>query len=97
MMRIESASRRRLVVLVTLVSIVLLALVVLSGFTSANPDGLEWSLFDFAGLTKPDTLFAGVWAIIGEGPLVEALSGAVGVLLVLGLAYLVFWHLSRRG
>jgi len=93
----ESTSRRSIVVLVMLVSIVLLVLVVLTGLASTNPDGLEWSLFDFAGLTKPEAYFAGLWAILGEGPLVDALSGAVGVLLVLGLAYLLFWRLSRKG
>ena len=44
----------------TLVIIIVLSVIVL-GVASQNPDGFEWSLFDFAGISEPEGGFEGIW------------------------------------
>jgi hypothetical protein len=89
-------SIKRFVFPTLLVVMGLLALVILAGLASQNPDGFEWAVFDFAAIMEPEGGFAGIWAFLGEGPLVDLLTGTVGVLVVLGLACLLFWVASRK-
>jgi hypothetical protein len=79
------------VVLIAVISIVILA-----GLASDNPDGFEWALFDFAGVQEPEGGFEGILSFLGEGPLVDVLTGAIGILIVLVIGYVFFRVASRK-
>ena len=76
--------------------IVITSFVVLTGLASENPDGFEWSLFDWAGVPEPESGFAGIFAFLGEGPLVDVFTGAIGIILVLILAFAFFKFTSKK-
>ena len=86
----------RFVIPVVVVVIAILSVVIFAGLASSNPDGFEWALFDFSGVPEPEGTFEGVWAFLGEGPVVEALTGAIGVIIVLVLGMVVFKALARN-
>ncbi len=81
---------------VLLTSIAVVAFLILSGLASGNPDGFEWALFIFAGVAEPEAAFEGVFAFLEESPLVDVLTGTIGILAVLGLGYLLFKFATRK-
>lgn len=84
-------------VIPTIVVIVLiLSIVILGGLASSNPDGFEWAFFQFANATEPESGFEGMWAFLGEGPMVELFTGAVGVLIVFVLGLVLFKVVAKR-
>lgn len=80
--------------LVLAVSIV--AAVIILGVASQNPDGFEWSLFDFAGFTEPEGGFGGIWSFLGDGVAADATTGIIGIIAIFFLGYGLFWVISRR-
>lgn len=72
------------------VTIVLLTLAIFSGFASANPDGFEWAIFEFAGVLEPEGGFEGLFAQFGEGPIIDVVTGSLGIGIALILGYLIF-------
>ncbi len=86
----------RPLVATAVVTIALVSLAIITGFASGNPDGFEWALFDFAGVPEPDGGFPGLWLTVGEGPLVDVLTGSIGILAALGLGFLVFRRVSQE-
>ena len=76
--------------------IVIVTSVILLGVASQNPDGFEWALFDFAGFTEPEGGFSGIWAFMGEGILVDAITGIIGIIVVLIIGYGFFKVASRK-
>ncbi|MFW9799130.1 MAG: energy-coupling factor ABC transporter permease [Candidatus Thorarchaeota archaeon] len=83
-------------VITATITIVLVAVAVLSGFASSNPDGFEWTLFDLAGVPEPEGGFAGIWFSIGEGPILDVVTGSIGILAVFGLGILAFRRVSNH-
>ncbi|MGY5870727.1 MAG: PDGLE domain-containing protein [Candidatus Thorarchaeota archaeon] len=79
----------------TLVIIIVSSVIVL-GVASQNPDGFEWSLFDFAGISEPEGGFEGIWAFLGEGVVVDLVTGIIGIVAILILGYALFWMTSRK-
>jgi hypothetical protein len=77
-------------------TILLVSFIVVFGLASSNPDGFEWVAFDQAGIPEPEGGFEGIWAFLGDGPLVEVFTGAVGIVLVLIIGYGFFWFTSKR-
>ncbi len=75
---------------------VIISILILCGLASENPDGFEWTFFDFAGISEPEGGFEGIWSFLGEGPFVDVISGVLGIVIVLILGYLVFWFTSRK-
>jgi cobalt/nickel transport system permease protein len=86
----------RPLVATAIVTIALVSLAILTGLASGNPDGFEWALFEFAGVPEPVGDFPGLWLTIGEGPVVDAVTGSIGILAVLGLGILVFRRASQE-
>lgn len=80
-----------------LLAAAIVTVVVILGVASQNPDGFEWSLFDFAGVTEPEGGFGGIWSFLGEGVVVDVATGIIGIVAVLLLGYGFFWVISRRG
>lgn len=76
--------------------IIIVTSVILLGVASQNPDGFEWALFDFAGVAEPEGGFAGIWAFLGEGVLVDAITGIIGIIAVLIIGYGFFRLASRK-
>lgn len=82
-------------------ALISLVVVLLSPFASANPDGLERVATDLgfinAGQSAPFQLISD-YAIpfLGETPLSTVLAGAIGVLVVLGLAYMAGRALQKK-
>ena len=76
--------------------IVIVSIVILLGLASQNPDGFEWSLFNFAGISEPEGGFEGIWAFLGEGLVVDLTTGIIGIVAILILGYIVFWITSRK-
>ncbi len=76
--------------------IILVSFIVLLGLASGNPDGFEWVLFDYAGVPEPEGGFEGIWSFLGEGPIVDVFTGAVGIIMVLIAGYALFWITSRK-
>ena len=81
---------------VLLTSIAIVAFLILSGLASGNPDGFEWALFVFAGVPEPAVAFEGIFAFLEESPLVDVLTGTIGIAAVLGLGYLLFKFATRK-
>jgi ABC-type glycerol-3-phosphate transport system permease component len=77
-------------------AVVLVTAVIMLGLASQNPDGFEWSLFEFAGINEPDSGFQGIWAFLGESTVVEVATGIIGIVALLVLGYAFFWITSRR-
>ncbi|MFW9846442.1 MAG: energy-coupling factor ABC transporter permease, partial [Candidatus Thorarchaeota archaeon] len=77
------------------ITMILAALAIFSGFASSNPDGFEWALFDFAGVLEPENAFAGIWSRFGEGPVIDVVTGSIGIVLVLSLGLLLFRRKSH--
>ncbi len=69
---------------------------ILTGLASENPDGFEWALFDWAGVSEPESGYQGLFAFLGEGPLVDVITGALGIIIVLVIAYLFFRYTSGK-
>jgi cobalt/nickel transport system permease protein len=78
------------------VSIVLVSFTIMTGLASSNPDGFEWALFEFAGVTEPEVGYAGLWSFLSESSLVDVLTGSIGIILLLAFAGLVFRRTSKR-
>ncbi len=76
--------------------IIIVPLVIVLGIASQNPDGFEWSLFDFAGVTEPEGGFGGIWSFLGEGVAVDLITGVIGIVAILILGYAFFWMTSRK-
>ncbi len=93
MERNESA---KFVLPIVVVLIAIVSIVILGGLASGNPDGFEWSLFDYAEVTEPEGSFEGIWSFLGEGLVVDVITGVVGIVGVLLLGYLLFRLTSRR-
>jgi len=86
-------SRRQLMnqtIPVVAASIIITAIVVLVGLASENPDGFEWALFVFAGVAEPEHGFEGIFASLSGGQFLDVLLGSFGILIALGLGFLVF-------
>ena len=77
-------------------AIVIVVGVILFGLASQNPDGFEWSLFDVAGVPEPEGNFEGIWAFLGDGAIIEAFTGIIGIFAILLIGYGVFWVFSRK-
>ncbi|MFX1606199.1 MAG: PDGLE domain-containing protein [Promethearchaeota archaeon] len=86
----------RVIIPALIVLFALISVLILTGFASENPDGFEWSLFEWAGITEPESGFGGIFAFLGEGPLVDVVTGGIGIVLILIIAYLFFRFTSRR-
>ena len=80
---------------IVLVLIVITSVLVITGLASENPDGFEWALFDWAGVSEPEGGFGGIFAFLGEGPVIDAITGAIGIIAILVLA-IVFFKLTSR-
>ncbi|MFW9844971.1 MAG: hypothetical protein ACFFEV_10375 [Candidatus Thorarchaeota archaeon] len=76
--------------------VVVVSLVIILGIASQNPDGFEWSLFDFAGVEEPEGGFGGIWSFLGEGVAVDLFTGVIGIVAILILGYAFFWITSRK-
>lgn len=79
-----------------ILSLAIVAVVILFGLASQNPDGFEWSLFDYAGVTEPEGGFEGIWSFLGEGMIVDVATGIIGILAILFLGYALFRITSRK-
>jgi len=85
------------VVLPTIIILVVITTVlILTGIASENPDGFEWALFEWAGVTEPEGGYEGIFSFLGEGPLVDAITGGIGIVAILLIAFLFFRYSSRR-
>ena len=86
----------RVVIPAIIVLFAVISVLILTGFASENPDGFEWSLFEWAGISEPEGGFGGIFSFLGEGPLVDVVTGGIGIVLILIIAYLFFKFASRR-
>ncbi|MFW9959046.1 MAG: energy-coupling factor ABC transporter permease, partial [Candidatus Odinarchaeota archaeon] len=78
-------------------SIIVITSVILICLASQSPDGFEWALFVYAGVPEPENGFEGLWSFLGESQFANAFTGSVGIIAVLGLAYLIFRRISQHG
>lgn len=78
------------------VVIVIVTSVIVFGLASQNPDGFEWAVFDFAGITEPEGGFEGIWAFLGEGIVIEAITGIISILAIFLLGYGFFKLTARK-
>jgi len=92
----EQNESAKFVLPIVVVLIAIVSVVILGGLASGNPDGFEWSLFDYAEVAEPEGGFEGIWSVLGEGPVVDVITGVVGIVGVLLLGYLLFRSTSRR-
>ena len=76
--------------------IIIVSFVIVLGIASQNPDGFEWSLFNFAGIQEPEGGFGGIWSFLGNGIAVELITGIIGIVAILILGYAFFWVTSRK-
>ena len=72
------------------------AFLIFAGLASGNPDGFEWALFVFAGIPEPEGVFEGLFAFLQESPVVDVLTGLLGIAAVLGLGLLFFRFVTRK-
>jgi hypothetical protein len=86
----------RVIIPVVVLLTAVISILILTGLASENPDGFEWALFDWAGITEPEGGFGGIFAFLGEGPLVDVVTGGIGIILILIIAYLFFKFTSRK-
>ena len=92
----EKKSILRQTIPVIAASIIGVAFMVLTGLASQNPDGFEWAFFSFAGITEPTQGFEGVWSFLAEGQFTEVITGSIGILVVIGLGYMIFRRASKE-
>ncbi len=92
----DRSTLTRFVLPAIIIVVGVISLVIVTGLASHNPDGLQWSLFSWAGVAEPAGGFGGIFASLGEGPLVEVFKGITGIILVLIMAYLLFRYSSRK-
>jgi hypothetical protein len=92
----ERSRQLKFLLPIIIVLIAVISLVILTGLASENPDGFEWALFGFAGVEEPEGGFAGIWSFLGEGPLVDVLTGSIGIIVVLVIGYIFFRVTSRK-
>ena len=92
----ERSKQLKVMIPIVVVLIVMISIVILAGLASENPDGFEWSLFEFAGVAEPEGGFEGIWSFLGEGPLVDVLTGSIGIFIVLVIGYIFFKVTSRK-
>lgn len=78
------------------VVVIIVSAVIVLGLASQNPDGFEWSLFEFAGVTEPEGGFEGIWVFLGEGVTIEVMTSIVSIIVILLVGYGVFWLFSRK-
>ena len=86
----------RFVLPTVILLIIITSFLVITGLASENPDGFEWSLFDWAGVAEPETGFEGIFSFLGEGPFIDAFTGALGIVLILIIALLFFKFTSKK-
>ncbi len=86
----------KVVIPVVVVLIAIISLLIVTGLASENPDGFEWALFEWAGIAEPAGGFAGIFSFLGEGPIVDIVTGGIGIFAILIIAYLFFKFTSRR-
>lgn len=86
----------KVIIPVTIVLIAVITVLIMTGLASENPDGFEWALFDWAGIQEPEGGFGGIFSFLGEGPIVDAVTGGIGILAILIIAYLFFKFTSRK-
>ncbi|MHA1939758.1 MAG: energy-coupling factor transporter transmembrane component T family protein, partial [Candidatus Thorarchaeota archaeon] len=79
----------------TVLVISLVGLAIFSGFASDNPDGFEWAFFEFAGISDPEVGFPGIWSQFEEGPVIDMVTGSIGILTALGLGFFLFRRASH--
>ena len=92
----ERSKQIKIMIPIVVILVVVISIVILAGLASENPDGFEWALFEFAGVEEPEGGFAGIWSFLGEGPLVDVLTGSIGILVVLVIGYIFFKVTSRK-
>ncbi|TET08884.1 MAG: hypothetical protein E3J86_09735 [Candidatus Thorarchaeota archaeon] len=86
----------RQIIPVIAASIILVITVILAGLASDNPDGFEWALFTFAGITEPGSGFEGVWSFLAEGPFTDVIAGSIGIIVAVSLGFLIFRRTSKE-
>lgn len=86
----------KFVIPTVVVIIIILSIVILGGLASSNPDGFEWAFFEFANVSEPESGFEGMWAFLGEGPMVELFTGVIGVIIVFILGILLFKATAKK-
>ncbi|MCK4821016.1 hypothetical protein KA005_34945 [bacterium] len=86
----------KVIIPVTVVLIAVISVLIMTGLASENPDGFEWALFDWAGIQEPEGGFGGIFSFLGEGPIVDAVTGGIGIIAILTIAYLFFKFTSRK-
>jgi hypothetical protein len=86
----------KVVIPVVVVLIAIVSILIVTGLASENPDGFEWALFEWAGITEPEGGFGGVFAFLGEGPIVDVVTGGIGIIAILIIGYLFFKLISRK-
>ncbi len=86
----------KVVIPVVVVLIAIVSILVVTGIASENPDGFEWALFEWAGIAEPEGGFGGIFAFLGEGPIADVVTGGIGIIAILIIAYLFFKLISRR-
>lgn len=84
--------------IVPTVAVVVLGLLasLVGAFAVQIPDGFEWVVFIFAGLTEPQPTEAGIWSFLGQGPVVKAIAGMLGVMLTFFVGHAAFKALSGK-
>ncbi|MFW9794958.1 MAG: energy-coupling factor ABC transporter permease [Candidatus Thorarchaeota archaeon] len=78
------------------VSIILVAIVILTGLASENPDGFEWALFTFAGIAEPGFGFEGVWSFLAESQFTDVITGSIGIIVAVCLGFLIFRKATQK-
>ncbi len=86
----------KVIIPITIALIVVISILIMTGLASENPDGFEWALFDWAGIQEPEGGFEGIFSFLGEGPIVDAVTGGIGIIAILIIAYLFFKFTSRK-
>ncbi|KXH75716.1 MAG: hypothetical protein AM326_08655 [Candidatus Thorarchaeota archaeon SMTZ-45] len=86
----------RILIPVIVLLFTIISVLILTGLASENPDGFEWSLFEWAGIAEPEGGFGGIFSFLGEGPLVDVVTGGIGIVAILVIAYLFFKFTSLR-
>ncbi len=86
----------KVVIPVVVVLIAIVSILIVTGLASENPDGFEWALFEWAGITEPEGGFGGIFAFLGEGPIVDVVTGGIGIIAILIIGYLFFKLISRK-
>jgi len=86
----------KVIIPVTVVLIAVISVLIMTGLASENPDGFEWALFEWAGILEPEGGFGGIFSFLGEGPIVDVVTGGIGITAILIIAYLFFKFTSRK-